>query len=85
MSKYISVDDIPGNAGKRNRYPYDEWVKIPDGKAVEVTELLDGVKIQSARNAIHQYISVHRLPLRTVSRGERLFIVRDTAKKGEKA
>ena len=81
MSKYIDVDDIPGaGTSRRNKYPYDEWLAIPDGRAVEITELLDGVKIVNVRATLHQHIRANRLPLRIVSRGERLFILKDTAK-----
>ena len=75
MSEYISIDEIPlhGNAAQR---PYDEWLKIPEGMALEITDLVDGQPVALCRTVIAQYFKRHDMPLVVMMRRERLFVAR---------
>ena len=74
MPDYINIEDLPG--GPRNRkYPWDEWAAIPEGKALEVTKVLDAV-------APHIFCAggagmAGRRGLRLSYRGERAFVFRE--------
>jgi len=38
---YIDIADLPGGVpGRRSRYPWREWEKLPPGKALEITDLV---------------------------------------------
>ena len=75
MSDYIPIDEIPlhGNATQR---PYDEWLKIPDGMALEITDQLNGQSVDNCRSTISDYFKRHDMPLVAMMRRERLFIAR---------
>ena len=75
MSDYISIDEIPlhGNAAQR---PYDEWLKIPAGMALEVTDQLNGQSVNNRRSTICDYFKRHNMPLVVMARGKRLFVAR---------
>ena len=70
MPDYIDIEDIPG--GPHRKYPWGEWAAIPEGKALEVTEVLDGV-------APHIFCAggvgmAERRGLKLSYRGKRVFI-----------
>ena len=75
MTDYMPIDEIPlhGNATRR---PYDEWLKIPEGMALEVTDQLNGQAIGNYRSCVADYFRTHNMPLVVMMRGERLFVVR---------
>ena len=75
MTDYIPIDEVPlhGNAKKR---PYDEWLKIPDGMALEITDQLNGQSVDNCRSIIADYFKRHDMPLVAMKRGERLFVER---------
>ena len=86
MSDYISIDEIPLH-GNATVWPYAEWRarfdadsssqrKIPDGMALEITDQLNGKKMNTCRTSIAQYLKHHDMPLVVTMRGERLFIMR---------
>ena len=75
MSDYISIDEIP-HRGNATHYPYAEWLKIPEGKALEITEQLNGKTVAIVRTIIAQYLRSHDLSLVVMMRGERLFVAR---------
>ena len=72
QSQYIDVSELPQHMGAR--FPYNKWVQdIPEGKLLEITESVNGKK---SRAAIAQTIKNGGLPLRIISRGDRLFILK---------
>lgn len=73
MPEYIDIEDIP--SGARSRYPWDEWANIPEGKAIEVTKLLNG---QPPGNftAGNRHTAQDR-GLRLMKRGERAYVLKE--------
>ena len=76
MSDYIPIDELPPIQGHGTQYPYAEWLKIPEGMALEITDLVDGQPVVEVRTVIAQYFKRHDMPLMVTMRRERLFIVR---------
>lgn len=83
--EFIDIEEIPGGvaaaASKRGlwRWPYLEWKSIPAGKAIELTAELNGVSPTHTAQVIRSFIINHpelELTIRTVIRGERLFVMR---------
>ena len=74
MSDCVPMAEGPATASAR--YPYAEWLKIPDGMALEISDQLNGQPPRSCRQAIAAYFKYHDMPLVVLMRSERLFIVR---------
>lgn len=84
--KFIDTADIPNMGGGRRgnwRWPYVAWEQgIPAGKALEITDELNGTTPVHAAQIIRHFIVGHPdlgLSFRSVQRGERLWIVKPDA------
>ncbi len=42
-NEYVDISKIPPSGRHKGRWPWAEWEKIPPGKALEVTHLLNGM------------------------------------------
>lgn len=72
-ASYVDIDSLPLMHRGATRWPYDEWANIPTGKALEVTELLDGRK---PRQSPPYRVALERRGLIAVVRGSRLWVAR---------
>lgn len=77
---YIDISEIPGRPGAKPKWPYDEWAKIPPGRALEVTDLLDGTPPRSLAVAVKSYWRRHDLGLVCMIRNDRAWIARPKGK-----
>jgi hypothetical protein len=80
---HIDIGEIPGRLprpGSRTAYPYDEWAKIPPGKAVEITLLLRSRHPQGVGRTLTRYFEAHNMGLHAVLRQEagqwRMWVIR---------
>lgn len=79
MMDYIDIEEIP-TSNRTGKFPYQEWVAIPPGKALEVTELLDGRRAANFRTAVVQYFRHHEMGLVCMIRKGHVWIARPEAK-----
>lgn len=71
MTEYIDIEDIE----PITKWPYLQWIdEIPEGKAIEITEQLNGQQIPHVRAIISGYFSYHSLPLIVMVRKGHIFI-----------
>lgn len=75
---YIDISEIPVSTRTR-KYPYQEWAAIPPGKALEVTELLDGRKPSYVYQALVDYFRRHELGLVCMVRNGHVWVARPEA------
>ena len=71
----MDIKDIPAHAGSKSKYPWAEWAKIPEGKALEVTEFLNGRTAQQLCAGCRPQALRHGLIFR--QRGERVFLFKE--------
>ena len=75
MPDYIDIEDIPGHGNLGGKYPWEEWANIPEGKALEVTEFLNGSP-SSGFTAGNRH-TAQAYGLRLMKRGERAYVVKE--------
>ena len=75
MPDYIDLKDIPGAGERKRKYPWGEWAAIPEGKALEVTEFLDGQSTNSF--CASNRLMAHQRSLRLTTRNGRVFIIKE--------
>ena len=76
-AKFIDASEL-GGTRKDGTYPYKEWVAtIPIGKALDITDILNGRDLSYARSAIYHFLKRHELPLRAAQRRGRLYVIRE--------
>ena len=71
MPEYIDTASLGG----RDKWPWEDWGKtIPEGKALEITDQLNGTlpKTMATRTA-----TAYRYGLKVIRRGERIWIAKE--------
>ena len=73
---YIDIKEIPVSRGNMEKWPYRDWARdIPPGKALELTDQLNGASPAGTASTLHQAFKRMNSPLKAIRRGDRLFIV----------
>ena len=77
MSEYISVNELPGRAGRFPKYPYEQWARdIPIGKALAIE--LNGQQVHQLRQTLTNHFMRHpELGLRATAREGQLYVIRE--------
>lgn len=74
MAEYIDI----GSVRKRQAvWPWEEWKKIPPGKAVRVD--LNGKQSGNVARSLRAGITYHGVDLKIVTKGEEVYVGREEA------
>ena len=75
---YISIEDIPRSGViPPDAHPYEEWERdIPEGKALEITDRINGRKPKHVRATIAAALKRKGLLIVVINRKDRLFIAK---------
>lgn len=78
MSKYIDMTELPAfkYPGRPPVWPYGEWEAIPEGQALEITDLLNGRKVTNVASHLSRHFGGHDLGLKVSTWNGRLWVGR---------
>lgn len=77
MPEYISIEDLPPATNKGRRWPWAEWQKIPEGHAIEVTDLHD-IKLSYAISSLRLTNKKHpEWGLTIMARKDKVYIAKE--------
>lgn len=78
--KTIALEDVPGRKHGYIKYPYEEWLKIPVGRAVDISsdwpELTDGRTSRIVAQSIRNTLRATYPSLLVMARGDVVYIAR---------